>query len=234
MSPRNAGLSVRGELNPQQLQQVREAIKRADLPQKKRQRLVLRIGRGIISTARRHARAQQDPDGKPWAPRAGQRRKKLLRKLPGWLVQQGRDGGDATLISFKRGGKTRAAGLIARLQHEGISATVNRSAVRTGVHHSQARAPDSDIRQRPASVRQRRALKRAGYTLARNQSISMLQAGAIIRRLRGQAAKTRWQIRVPPRQFLGVSDADISKIIARELHSIQYGYRVAAQDLNRR
>ncbi|MGL5846232.1 MAG: phage virion morphogenesis protein, partial [Aeromonas veronii] len=50
------------------------------LPAKKRKRLVWRAAAELKKLAARHVRQQQDPNGKPWAPRKRGKRK-MLRGL---------------------------------------------------------------------------------------------------------------------------------------------------------
>ncbi|KAA0615628.1 hypothetical protein E2K71_30185, partial [Escherichia coli] len=57
---------IRGELNQQQLKQMRETLAKADLPPRKRQRLLWRIAKlGIVAAAKRHQRQQAAPRGSP-------------------------------------------------------------------------------------------------------------------------------------------------------------------------
>ncbi|EFC8352733.1 hypothetical protein CQI77_005294, partial [Escherichia coli O157:H7] len=77
---------IRGELNQQQLKQMRETLAKADLPPRKRQRLLWRIAKlGIVAAAKRHQRQQAAPDGTPWEPRK-RGKGKMLKGLPKLLA----------------------------------------------------------------------------------------------------------------------------------------------------
>jgi len=94
-------------------------------------------------------------------------------------------------------------------------------------------------------IRQRRAatLRQLGYQVRRGKrwrkpplkeivgNMSFAQAGLLIRKLSGKAAKTAWTVDLPSRPFLGMSDADFNKALARQLQAIGFGWNVKAQDM---
>jgi len=51
----------------------------------------------------------------------------------------------------------------------------------------------------------------------------MAKAGLLIRMLSGKAVKTSWSVDVPARPFLGISQEDFNKALARQLQGIGYG-----------
>jgi hypothetical protein len=57
------------------------------------------------------------------------------------------------------------------------------------------------------------------------------QAGLLIRKLSGKAVKNSWQIDLPARVFLGMSDDEFNKALARQLQAIGFGWDVNAQDI---
>lgn len=228
---------VRGELDKRQLQQLRDALKAADLPPKKRQRLLWRIAKlGIITAAKRHQRNQTDPDGNPW-PARKRGKGKMLRQLPKLLHVREMPEREAVRIYFK-GGKYNngnnpvSAGLIAGVHQDGASFSM-----------SADRAPRPDQRNKPALPRQAKKLRALGFKMLKNgkyvkatsahilNTMSMAQAGLMIKKLRGKPSKSTWKIDIPSRVFLGVSDTEFNNIMARQLQAIGFGWNVKAQDI---
>ena len=162
---------IRGELNRQQLKQMRETLANADLPPRKRQRLLWRIAKlGIVAAAKRHQRQQAAPDGTPWEPRK----------------------------------------------------------------------PQAD---KPALPRQAKRLRALGYKTRKGkrwvkpsskqimETMSMAQAGLLIRKLKDTPSKRTWTIDIPGRVFLGVSNDEFNQIIARQMQAIGFGWDVTAQQI---
>lgn len=228
---------VRGELDKRQLQQLRDALKAAELPPKKRQRLLWRIAKlGIITAAKRHQRNQTDPDGNPW-PARKRGKGKMLRQLPKLLHVREMPELEAVRIYFK-GGKYRngnnpvSAGLIAGVHQDGASFSM-----------SADRAPRPDQRNKPALPRQAKKLRTLGFKMLKNgkyvkatsahilNTMSMAQAGLMIKKLRGKPTKKSWPVDIPSRVFLEVSDTEFNNIMARQLQAIGFGWNVKAQDI---
>ncbi|WP_019213329.1 hypothetical protein [Yersinia massiliensis] len=228
---------VRGELDKRQLQQLRESLKAADLPPKKRQRLLWRIAKlGIITAAKRHQRNQTDADGKPW-PARKRGKGKMLRQLPKLLHVREMPEQEAVRIYFKggnykNGNKPVSAGLIAGVHQDGASFSM-----------SADRAPRPDQRNKPALPRQAKKLRALGFKMLKNgkyvkatsahilNTMSMAQAGLMIKKLRGKPAKKSWPIEIPSRVFLDVSDTEFNNIMTRQLQAIGFGWNVKAQDI---
>ncbi|OJH81734.1 hypothetical protein ASJ78_04817 [Serratia marcescens] len=61
--------------------------------------------------------------------------------------------------------------------------------------------------------------------------MSFAQAGLLIRKLSGKAAKSVWTVELPARPFLGMSDEEFNKALARQLQAIGFGWDVKAQDM---
>ncbi|SPY97787.1 Uncharacterised protein [Proteus mirabilis] len=49
------------------------------------------------------------------------------------------------------------------------------------------------------------------------------QAGLLIRLLQNKPKKTSWEVDIPSREFLGISDEDFIKALERQLQGIGYG-----------
>ncbi|AIA71415.1 phage virion morphogenesis protein [Pectobacterium atrosepticum] len=207
-----------------------------ELPPKKRQRLLWRIAKlGVIVAAKRNQRNQTSPDGQPWAPRK-RGKGKMLRQLPKLLHVREMPQIDAVRIylqggQYKNGQVPVSAGLIGAVHQGGASFSM-----------SADRAPRPDQRNRPALPRQAKKLRALGYKMRKGNryvkasskyildTLSMAQAGLLIKKLRGEPTKTTWKIDIPSRVFLGVSDDEFNKILARQLQAIGFGWDVNAQD----
>lgn len=228
---------IRGELSQQQLKQLRAALAAADLPEKKRQRLLWRIAKlGIIMAAKRNQRNQADPDGTPWSPRK-RGKGKMLRGLPKLLAVREMPEIQGVRIylkggNYRNGSKPIAAGLVGAVQQDGAHIQMNAS-----------NAPRKPQANRPALPRQAKRLRALGYKIRQGkrwvkpsskkimETMSMAQAGLVIRKLRGTPSKRTWTIDIPSRVFLGVSNDEFNKILVRQLQAIGFGWDVNAQDI---
>ncbi|MGK0603020.1 hypothetical protein [Yokenella regensburgei] len=228
---------IRGELNQKQLSQLRETLAAADLSPKKRQRLLWRMAKlGIIVAAKRHQREQAAPDGTPWAPRK-RGKGKMLKGLPRLLAVREMPEIQGVRIylkggNYRNGKKPIAAGLVGAVQQDGAS-----------IRMSASSAPRKPQANQPALPRQAKRLRALGYKVRQGkrwvkpsskkimESMSMAQAGLVIRKLKGTPSKRTWTIDLPGRVFLGVSNDEFNKIIARQMQAIGFGWDVSAQNI---
>jgi len=228
---------IRGDLNQSQLKQMRAALAAADLPAKKRQRLLWRIAKlGIIVAAKRNQRNQTAPDGTPWTPRK-RGKGKMLKGLPKLLAVRDMPEIQGVRIylkggNYRNGTKPIAAGLVGAVQQDGASINMTASG-----------APRKAQANRPALPRQAKKLRALGYKIRQGkkwvkpsskkiiETLSMAQAGLLITKLRGTPAKRTWTIDLPGRVFLGVSNEEFNKILARQMQAIGFGWDVNAQDI---
>ncbi|ENQ0853279.1 hypothetical protein ACEJ30_000429 [Klebsiella oxytoca] len=230
-------MKIDGGLDKRQLKELRQALAAAELKPKQRQRLLWRIAKlGIINAARRHQRNQVTPDGQPW-PKRKRGKGKMLRQLPRLLHVREMPEREAVRIYLK-GGNYRnnsgpvSAGLIGAVHQEGAA-----------VPMSAEKMPRPDQRGKPALMSQAKRLRALGYRVWKKgryvkassrqimESMSMAQAGLLIKKLRGKPTKSTWTIDIPARVFLGVSDTEFNKILARQLQAIGFGWNVNAQDI---
>ncbi|MCT2387306.1 hypothetical protein [Erwinia pyrifoliae] len=228
---------IRGELNQRQLKQMRARLTAAELPPKKRQRLMWRIAKlGIIVAAKRNQRNQIAPDGTPWAPRK-RGKGKMLRGLPKLLAVREMPEIQGVRIylkggNYRNGARPVAAGLVGAAQQDGTRVLMKASS-----------APRKSQANRQALPRQAKKLRALGYKVRQGKrwvkpsaksitaSMSMAQAGLLIKKLRGAPVKRTWTIDLPGRVFLGVSNDEFNKILARQLQAIGFGWDVNAQDI---
>lgn len=227
-----------GELNKKQLRELREALVSLALPPKKRQRLLWRLAKyGLIAAAKRNVRNQQEPDGTRWPGRKTKRRGKMLRNLPKLLHIREMPEIDAVRVYLQGGGYRNgenpvAAGVVGYAQQNGMSVRVSRSGKARGSNAGKM-----------ATIAQAKKLRALGYQVQRGarvikptyrqitESMAYDQAGLLIRKLSGKAVKNSWQIDLPARVFLGMSDDEFNKALARQLQAIGFGWDVNAQDI---
>ncbi|CQJ44996.1 phage virion morphogenesis protein [Yersinia rohdei] len=231
---------INGELSQKQLTELQQALKRLDLPAPKRQRLLWRLAKyGVIVAAKRNVRNQQSPDGTPWQGRQTNQRGKMLRNMPKLLHIREMPEISAVRLYLQGGGyrngeKPVPAGVVGYGQQNGMHVTINRSAV------VKSAPPD-----RPATIKQAKRLRALGYKVRKGkgwrkppykeivENMRFAQAGLLIRKLSGKAAKSAWTVDVPAREFLGMSDDDFNKALARQLQAIGFGWGVKEQDMKR-
>ncbi len=231
---------INGELSKKQLTELQQALKRLELPPQKRQRLLWRLAKyGVIVAAKRNVRNQQSPDGTPWQGRQTNQRGKMLRNMPKLLHIREMPEISAVRLYLQGGGyrngeKPVPAGVVGYGQQNGMHVTINRSAVAKTV------PPE-----RPATIKQAKRLRALGYKVRKGkrwrkppykeivENMRFAQAGLLIRKLSGKAAKSAWTVDVPAREFLGMSDDDFNKALARQLQAIGFGWGVKEQDIKR-
>lgn len=227
-----------GELNKKQLAELRQALASLELPPKKRQRLLWRLAKyGLIAAAKRNVRNQQSPDGQPWPGRRTKRRGKMLRNMPKLLHIREMPEIAAVRVYLQGGGYRNGespvpAGVVGYAQQNGMTMRINRS--------GKARGSNSG---KMATVSQAKKLRSLGYQVKRGKrmvkptykqlmgTMSYDQAGLLIRKLLGKTVKNSWTIDLPARAFLGMSDEEFNKALARQLQAIGFGWDVNAQDI---
>ena len=229
---------VGGELNKKQLSVLREALASLDLPPRKRQRLLWRLAKyGLVAAAKRNVRNQAEPDGTPWPGRKTKRKGKMLRNMPKLLHIREMPELDAVRIYLQGGGYRNGespvpAGVVGYAQQNGMTARVSRSG-RTGQAVAGKMATKAQAKKlRALGYRVRKGARWKKPTFAEiTASMPYAQAGLLIRKLSGQAVKTSWTIDLPARAFLGMSDDEFNKALARQLQAIGFGWDVNAQDI---
>lgn len=229
------------ELNKAQLKELKEALAGLDLPQQKRQRLIWRLAKyGVIPSAKRNVRNQQTPDGTAWQKRRTNRKGKMLRNLPKLLHIREMPEIDAVRLylqggGYRNGDKDVPAGVVGNAQQDGMKARVRAGQIK----------PRQEAG-RMASIAQAKKLRALGYSVKKGnrqrkpafrditETMTYAKAGVLIRALSGKAVKESWSIDLPSRPFLGMSDDDFNKALARQLQAIGYGWDVNAQDIRGR
>ena len=218
---------INGELNKEQFRQLQEALKKLDLPSAKRRRLLWRMAKyGVEAAAKRNVRNQQSPEGDKWQARQTRRKGKMLRNMP-------------KLIRIREMPETESVRLYLAGGHY-RNAKGNLPAGVVGYVEGREQGD------KPASLRQAKRLRKAGYKVRRGkrwrkpgykeiqERMTARQAGLLIRILEDKPVKTSWQIDLPARAFLGIGQDDFNKALARQLQAIGFGWDVNAQDIRGR
>lgn len=227
-------MSIQGQLNAEQLKKLRAQLKELELPPKKRQRLLWRIAKyGVIVASKRNIRKQSNPDGEAWQSRHGNYKKKMLRNMPKMMHIREMPEKEMVRIylsggNYRNGSKPIDAGVVGYSQQNGMTAKISRKS-----------AQDSNISQgaqdKKATPKQAKKLRALGYKVKKGkrwkkpalkeitENMLFFQAGALIRKLSGKSPQSSWEVDIPSRVFLGISDEDFIKSLERQLQSIGYG-----------
>lgn len=215
-------------LNREQLKALREKLASLQLSPRKQERLLWRLAKhGVIPASKRAVRNQATPDGKAWPGRKTGRRGKMLKGLPKLIAIKELPQSQSVRLYLRGGHYTNGrtpvrAGVVGQAQQKGMKTRVRKSSF---THRDSGRK---------ASLKQAKRLRALGYKvkgkrgmrrakMAEIRALSEAQAGLIIRKLSGTEPKSSWIIELPARVFLGISNADFDKALARQLQAIGYG-----------
>ncbi|MEX9891304.1 hypothetical protein AB7W78_12775 [Providencia rettgeri] len=231
---------INGQLNKNQFSDMQKALKGLELPPKKRQRFLWRMAKyGVIAAAKRNVKNQQSPDGQNWQARKSPWRKKMLRNMPKLLHIKEMPQTESVRIylqggKYRNGAKNVPAGVVGYAQQHGMNVTISRK---------QLQSQQNSDPNRLATKKQAKKLRDLGYQVKTGkrlkkptvkqitETMSFNQAGLLIKKLSGKTAKASWTIDVPARVFLGMSDSDFKKALARQLQGIGFGADIKAQDI---
>ncbi|EJD6476452.1 hypothetical protein [Providencia rettgeri] len=229
---------IKGQLSKEQFAEMQKALKNLELPEKKKQRFLWRMAKhGVIASAKRNVKNQQSPDGQAWKKRQSNYKKKMLRNMPKLLHIREMPETDSVRIylqggNYHSGGKKLSAGVVGFTQQHGMKATIRKRDVQS-----------KKTTEREATKKQAKKLRDLGYQVKSGkrwkkptvkhicENMDMGQAGLLIRKLSEKPPKNTWSIDVPSRVFLGMSDSDFKKALARQLQGIGFGADVKAQDI---
>lgn len=192
---------------------LRQQMQLLKLPAARRKRMLGQIGRKVRVYSRKRLRGQRGLDGQPWEKRKEQKHKKNNQKMfrkfsKGLAVYSSADKVDITFSNY-------VTGLIAKKHHEGIDELM--PAARA---EKQKGVPDYDA---PATRRQAKRLREAGYRVRRAkgkgwkvpsikhivETMTLGQAGMVLRMMRGADSKASWVIPTEKRDFLGATQKEI-------------------------
>ncbi len=213
------GMYLTADLNGQLgLKHTLELLK---LKPAKRRRLLGQMARIVQRRSARRIRRQRDLYGKAYSQRKGAKRGKMLKGLPKKMSK--RINPNMASIGFADG----VTAAIARAHQDGIDEVMNAQRAR------QRYGAPKDY-SAPASRRQARKLREAGYKIRREngkgwkspslrwitENLTSGKAGLILKKLTDDSGKDSWVIPVEARSFLGVTDvhmADLERIVMNTL-----------------
>lgn len=192
-------------------------------PDEKR-KLLIRIGRIVGKGSKQRIKDQTDLDGKPFTPRKDLRDEKKSRKkmLKGWIKKIKHKVNDDDSVTIFVAGRSSAK---ARQHQEGFKQRISKKNLKRANPQSQlapaTRSQAKALKQqgfrwpwrenKGKSGRPKKGKKRTIKWIVENLTIG--QAGAILRDMRGKSGKQSWEIVVPARSFLGADGSEKSRII---------------------
>jgi hypothetical protein len=191
---------------------------------------------GLIAAAKRNVRNQQTPEGTPWPGRKTKRRGKMLRNMPKLLHIREMPEIDAVRVYLQGGGYRNGETLSlpgwsdthSKTVCLFVSAAAGKRAAVTPERWPPLRRPKT------AGAGVSGSAWKTGHQArvsADNRKHGLRPGGTLIRKLSGKAVKNSWQIDLPARVFLGMSDDEFNKALARQLQAIGFGWDVNAQDI---
>ncbi|WP_143732648.1 phage virion morphogenesis protein [Microbulbifer sp. GL-2] len=193
---------------------VRQQLQLLKMPPAKQRRVGAIIARKVRTYSRKRLREQKGLDGKAWEKRKKKDRKKMLRGLSKKMRSKGVElGGEVFFVD----GKT--AEIAHQHQYGEPEEWTSKKAEKV---YGQ---PDYGA---PATSYQARALKKEGYKVRLpggrkkkptmrwiKENLSLGQAGLILRTLRDDPRLNRWVIELPERDFLGVTEREVSELASK-------------------
>ncbi len=201
------------------LERVEKALDKAAIKTGSQRKKIMRsIGRKVISNSKKRTTRQVDVKGIPFKKHARGRKRKMIVRLARKLKVVDISDDQATIGFFNSFHSS-----IAAKQQFGHTQAFTAS---------QFKANGKLDTKGPATRRQAKALKEAGYKVKiksrgyRTPSIKWItenlnigKAGVIIRALRGK--KQAWKTKLPARAFLGTTDAELNQITEQTIAEVQ-------------
>lgn len=213
-------LDIRGMLEAQDMLDL------LALPAQKRRRLMNNVSKRVRSLSRQRVRDQQNLDGTPFDPRKGDGKGK--KKMEAGLAKL-LDVVRLTDTEAELGWRNRLTSWVARQQHNGASERVTAQQMRKLTEVPPGTA---------ATEKQAKRLRQLGYKVrlpgkktATRPTVAWIQqhleypkAGLLIRILDSESKASTgaqsWEIKLPPRQFMGASQAETKDLVNLVLRQI--------------
>lgn len=223
-------MRISGELNQEQLRHLNSEIDRMNLTPMQCRKLLYRIMKyGVLPAAKRNIKRQKSPEGTKFDKRQSKRKAKLLSKIAkNIVIKSSSSEGKAYFRGIYKSSRTKTipVGVVAKTQQDGLTVTQNKNQFENQTHNTNKGS---------ITARQIKRLRKLGHTHSKNKkairssvkwlqaNLSEAQAGITIRNMLEQPQKSSWDIKIPKREFLGISDDDFMKSVKRELRNINYG-----------
>ena len=223
-------MRISGELNQEQLRHLNSEIERMNLTPMQCRKLLYRIMKyGVLPATKRNIKRQKTPDGAKFDKRKSRRKAKLLSKIAkNIVIKSSSNEGKAYFRGVYKSSRTKTipVGVVAKTQQDGLTVTQNKNQFENQTHNTNKGS---------ITARQIKRLRKLGHTHSKNKksirssvkwlqaNLSEAQAGITIRNMLEHPPKSSWDIKIPAREFLGISDDDFMKSVKRELRNINYG-----------
>ncbi|POZ49899.1 phage virion morphogenesis protein [Methylovulum psychrotolerans] len=185
----------------------------AAAPAQVRRVVIKALAKRILANSKARIRMQSDLNQQAFTPRKSTRRKKMLTKLGQRLSIRAVSDTEALI-----GWASSVEGRIAAKQQLGSTETYTAALNRQQARRLPVTAPATRI--------QAKQLLGLGYKVRRQnggwktptmkwitENLTIGQAGLLIKELKGVTAGQSWQIVLPPRSFLGVTDSEAATIL---------------------
>ena len=207
-------------VNEQSRLSLLQSLELLALSSGKKRKLFRMVGQAVRREARLNLRQQKTVTGQKMAPRK-KGRKKVLRKLGKRLTTR------TTLQNVTVTYKSPVEGRIAYRHQHGLPETFTAARMRKIYGRADYKGP--------ATRKQAKALIRAGFrvytgkgksgrTQTKKPAVTWIirhltkgYAGYMTKVLQREQRKTSWQIKTPARAFLGMDEADVTRLITRFL-----------------
>jgi phage gpG-like protein len=193
------------------------------LPANKRTRILKALGRHEKKLAMVRIRKQKDITGKSFKPRKGNGKGKLLKRLGKTLKPYVKDSANRLELTNEK----RSVARVAAFHSEGGAFTMNKKMVdrrfgKLNKDQSCSRGMAKALSKKGFKVRKNKGKGYRRATIKELMStLTMTQAGAILKRLRNRADKPSWQTKAPPRPFLGDTPANVQAEIVTLLNQLR-------------
>lgn len=199
-------VDVQGQLS------VSRKLELLRLPPIKRKRLLGQIARKLRSVNRKRLRQQRNVDGSTFAKRADGSKRRMFKQLGKTLRSK------ANTAQAEIAPNNSVMAKIAYKHHHGIGEVMTTSKAQKIYGE-----PNYDA---PATRRQARSLKAEGYKARKpggrfkrvtikhiTETMTVGQAGLVLRLMRDEAPKSQWVIPLPARDMLGAGKQDINDMV---------------------
>lgn len=200
---------------------LREQLELIGLDQKKRRKILKKIGQYVTKKTKKDIRAQRDPDGRAWRKRK-RGKKKMFKGLVNKLAHFQKNSNREVYIGWPS-----RRGIVASSHHEG---KVEKSGLKDRVRQGKKlKEPKKDD---PATREQAKELREAGYRLAAQgrqkrgkkptikfitDNMTVGEVAKKVSELENKTPARKWDIDRPKRRLIGISQKRVAMIIKREM-----------------
>ena len=232
-------MQINGEFNKAQLKALQQAVKGLDMPPKQKQRLLWRIAKqGMIPAIKRNVKEQKNFDGSDFEKRKSKRKSPLLKNLPKQMAVKEIPAREEVKLFFKGYYKSTTdknipVGAVANIQQKGKT-----------IQQNSTQFKKQSVNRKKGSItkKQIKKLRALGHTHPKGkknvkssakwlqENYSQAQAGLVIKKMLDEQVKQFWQVKIPSRPFMGISDSEFLKILDRQLKNIGFGWDLKAQN----